>query len=227
MQEPLSPEEEAKRTLQFLVEENAILHQIVASIENKSGVALATASVASETLNKTVAPGIGPQQFPPAALPSSLKLKPALLTPFEVERGSIEDVDAWLFKAESMFAMCGVTDENICIDEYAGQALIGNATSAESPLFRVILLALLAQDASHGGTVLQDLSISRMPTDGQTENANRTVEDIIRAYVILPYHDDWDEHLITSCEFTMTQNTLAIIGSHRSTWLTVIIPEFL
>ncbi|GAX86382.1 hypothetical protein CEUSTIGMA_g13794.t1, partial [Chlamydomonas eustigma] len=44
------------------------------------------------------------------------------------ERGSNEDVEAWLFKAESMFAMCGVTDENICI-EYAGQALIGNAST--------------------------------------------------------------------------------------------------
>ncbi|GAX79989.1 hypothetical protein CEUSTIGMA_g7429.t1 [Chlamydomonas eustigma] len=105
MQEPLSPEEEVRRTLQFLVEENLRLHQIVASIESKSGVALATASVASETLNKIVTPaGIGPQQFRP--LPSSLKLQP--LTPFEGERGSNEDVDTWLFKAASMFALCGI-----------------------------------------------------------------------------------------------------------------------
>jgi hypothetical protein len=39
------------------------------------------------------------------------------------DKSSKEDVDAWLFKAESMFAMCGVNDENIGI-EYAGQAYI-------------------------------------------------------------------------------------------------------
>ncbi|GAX83849.1 hypothetical protein CEUSTIGMA_g11274.t1 [Chlamydomonas eustigma] len=50
-------------------------------------------------------------------------------------------------------------------------------------------------------------------TDGQTENANRTVEDKIRAYV-LPYHDDWDEHL-TSCEFAY--NDSSEHASHRFT----------
>ncbi|GAX76411.1 hypothetical protein CEUSTIGMA_g3856.t1 [Chlamydomonas eustigma] len=153
MQEPLSPEEEARRTLQFLVEENARLHQIVASIENKSDVALATASVASETLNKIVAPaGIGPQQFRP--LPSSLKLQP--LTPFEGERGSNEDVDAWLFKAESMFAMCGVTDENICI-EYAGQALIGNAIKNAYPLPSVQDIL----DRLNGATVFSKMDLAQ------------------------------------------------------------------
>ncbi|GAX81110.1 hypothetical protein CEUSTIGMA_g8544.t1 [Chlamydomonas eustigma] len=52
---------------------------------------------------------------------------------------------------------------------------------------------------------------NRVP-DGQTENANRTVEDMIRAYVS-PYHDDWDEHL-TSCEFAYNDSEHA---SHRFT----------
>src|SRR5687768_2324595 len=31
-------------------------------------------------------------------------------------------------------------------------------------------------------------------TDGQTERANRTIEDILRGYVS-PFHNDWDIHL--------------------------------
>ena len=33
-------------------------------------------------------------------------------------------------------------------------------------------------------------------TDGQTERANRVVEDMLRAFVNL-HRDDWDEHLAT------------------------------
>jgi hypothetical protein len=48
---------------------------------------------------------------------------------------------------------------------------------------------------------------SHPQTDGQTENANRMVEDMIRAYV-LPYHDDWDKDL-TSCEFAYNDSERA------------------
>jgi len=47
------------------------------------------------------------------------------------------------------------------------------------------------------GTKL-NMSTSRHPeTDGQTERANQTLEDMLRAYVS-PFHDDWDEHLIAA-----------------------------
>jgi hypothetical protein len=62
------------------------------------------------------------------------------------------------------------------------------------------------------GTKLNMSTANHPQTDGQTENANRTVEDMIRAYV-LPYHDDWDEHL-TSCEFAYNDSEHA---SHRFT----------
>jgi hypothetical protein len=41
-----------------------------------------------------------------------------------------------------------------------------------------------------------NMSTARHPeTDGQTERANRTLEEMLRAYVS-PYQDDWDEHLL-------------------------------
>lgn len=56
-----------------------------------------------------------------------------------------------------------------------------------------------------------NMSTSRHPqTDGQTERANQTVEDMIRAYVS-PYHDDWDEHLI-AVEFAYNDSVNASTG---------------
>jgi hypothetical protein len=47
------------------------------------------------------------------------------------------------------------------------------------------------------GTKL-NMSTSRHPhADGQTEKADQTLEEMLRAYVP-PYHDDWDEHLIAT-----------------------------
>jgi len=46
------------------------------------------------------------------------------------------------------------------------------------------------------GTKLNMSTANHPETDGQTENVNRTLEDMIRAYVS-PYHDDWDEHLVS------------------------------
>ncbi len=41
-----------------------------------------------------------------------------------------------------------------------------------------------------------NMSTARHPqTDGQTERANRTLEEMLRAYVS-PYQDDWDQHLL-------------------------------
>lgn len=48
--------------------------------------------------------------------------------------------------------------------------------------------------------------------EGQTENANKTFEDMVRAYVS-PYQDDWDEHLV-SCEFAYNDSEHT---SHRFT----------
>ena len=45
------------------------------------------------------------------------------------------------------------------------------------------------------GTNLKMSTAHHAQTDGQTERANRTVEDMLRAYVA-PYQDDWDEHLV-------------------------------
>eukprot|EP00983_Pelagomonas_calceolata_P063475 1147747-Pelagomonas_calceolata.AAC.1 len=43
-----------------------------------------------------------------------------------------------------------------------------------------------------------NMSTSHHPqTDGQTERANRTVEDMLRAYVA-PFQTDWDEHLVAA-----------------------------
>ena len=43
--------------------------------------------------------------------------------------------------------------------------------------------------------IQQAMSTAYHPqTDGQTERANRVLEEMLRHYVS-PYHDDWDEHL--------------------------------
>ena len=47
-------------------------------------------------------------------------------------------------------------------------------------------------------------------TDGQTERANRTLEDMLRAYVS-PHHDDWDEHLV-AMEFAYNDSLNPSIG---------------
>jgi hypothetical protein len=47
-------------------------------------------------------------------------------------------------------------------------------------------------------------------TDGQTERANRTIEEILRAY-ISPLHDDWDLHL-TAAEFAYKDSVQASTG---------------
>src|SRR3569833_2168309 len=44
------------------------------------------------------------------------------------------------------------------------------------------------------GTKLSLSSANHPQTDGQTERANRTIEDMIRAY-ISPFHNDWHAHL--------------------------------
>ena len=62
------------------------------------------------------------------------------------------------------------------------------------------------------GTELNMSTANHPQTDGQTENANKTIEDMLRAYVS-PYHDDWDEHLV-SCEFAYNDSEHA---SHRYT----------
>ena len=47
-------------------------------------------------------------------------------------------------------------------------------------------------------------------TDGQSERANRTVEDMLRAYVA-PYQQDWDEHLVAA-EFAYNNSIQARTG---------------
>lgn len=47
-------------------------------------------------------------------------------------------------------------------------------------------------------------------TDGQTERANRTLIQMLRAYVS-PYHDDWDEHLV-AIEFAYNDSINATTG---------------
>jgi hypothetical protein len=49
------------------------------------------------------------------------------------------------------------------------------------------------------GTRFNMSTANHAQTDGQTERANRTIEDMLRAYVG-PYQDDWDQHL-TAVEF--------------------------
>ena len=57
-----------------------------------------------------------------------------------------------------------------------------------------------------------NMSTSHHPqTDGQTERANRTIEDMLRAYVA-PHQSDWDEHLIAA-EFAYNNSVQASTGS--------------
>ena len=44
------------------------------------------------------------------------------------------------------------------------------------------------------GTKLHMSTAYHPQSDGQTERANRVLEEALRAYVS-PLHDDWDEHL--------------------------------
>ena len=46
-------------------------------------------------------------------------------------------------------------------------------------------------------TTLNMSTANHPQTDGRSERTNHTLEDIIRGYVS-PYHDDWDEHLMTA-----------------------------
>jgi hypothetical protein len=55
------------------------------------------------------------------------------------------------------------------------------------------------------------LSTSHHPeTDGQTERANRTLEDMLRPFVSI-HHNDWDEYL-TAAEFAYNDSLQASTG---------------
>ena len=59
-----------------------------------------------------------------------------------------------------------------------------------------------------------NMSTSHHPqTDGQTERANRTIEDMLRAYEA-PHQSDWDEHLIAA-EFAYNNSVQASTDSTR------------
>lgn len=60
------------------------------------------------------------------------------------------------------------------------------------------------------GTKLAMSTAHHPQTDGQTERANRTFEDMLRAYVS-PYHDDWDQHL-AALEFAYNTSVHASTG---------------
>lgn len=60
------------------------------------------------------------------------------------------------------------------------------------------------------GTKLNMSTSNHPQTDGQTERANRTLEDMLRAYVS-PHHDDWDEHLVNA-EFAYNDSVNATTG---------------
>ena len=47
------------------------------------------------------------------------------------------------------------------------------------------------------GTSLNMSTANHPETDGRSERTNRTLEDIIRAYVS-PFHDDWDDYLMAA-----------------------------
>ncbi|KAJ9512911.1 hypothetical protein QJQ45_029113, partial [Haematococcus lacustris] len=57
------------------------------------------------------------------------------------------------------------------------------------------------------GTHLNISTANHPQTDGQTERANRTIEDMLRNYVS-PHHTDWDNHL-TAVEFAYNASRMA------------------
>jgi hypothetical protein len=77
-----------------------------------------------------------------------------------------------------------------------------------------------------------NMSTARHPeTDGQTERANRTLEEMLRAYVS-PYQDDWDQHLLAvefaynSSEHASTKFTpfYLMYGQHPAVPLSFLTP---
>jgi hypothetical protein len=60
------------------------------------------------------------------------------------------------------------------------------------------------------GTKLAMSTANHPETDGQTERANRTLEDMLRAFVG-PHHDDWDRYL-TSVEFAYNESQQTSTG---------------
>ncbi|KAJ9522565.1 hypothetical protein QJQ45_008331 [Haematococcus lacustris] len=60
------------------------------------------------------------------------------------------------------------------------------------------------------GTHLNISTANHPQTDGQTERANRTLEDMLRNYVS-PHHTDWDNHL-TAAEFAYNASVQASTG---------------
>ncbi|KAJ9527530.1 hypothetical protein QJQ45_025738, partial [Haematococcus lacustris] len=60
------------------------------------------------------------------------------------------------------------------------------------------------------GTHLNMSTANHPQTDGQTERANRTLEDMLRNFVS-PHHDDWDTHL-TAAEFAYNSSVHAATG---------------
>jgi hypothetical protein len=83
-------------------------------------------------------------------------------------------------------------------------------------------------------THLNMSSAGHAQTDGQTERANRTIIEIIRAY-ISPYHDDWDQTLIHA-EFAYNSSINATTGytpfflnygQHPHTPLSLSVPPLL
>lgn len=62
----------------------------------------------------------------------------------------------------------------------------------------------------HTKTKLNMSTANHPQTDGQTERANRTLEDMLRAYVS-PFHNDWDLHL-TAAEFAYNSSVQASTG---------------
>jgi hypothetical protein len=60
------------------------------------------------------------------------------------------------------------------------------------------------------GTKLNMSTSNHPQTDGQTERANRTIEEMLRAY-IAPLQDDWDTHLV-NLEFAYNDSVNATTG---------------
>jgi hypothetical protein len=60
------------------------------------------------------------------------------------------------------------------------------------------------------GTKLSFSTANHPQTDGQTERANRTIEEMLRAYVS-PFQDDWDQHL-AAAEFAYNSSVHASTG---------------